>query len=134
MVIKTFLATVITHDDGGASGKLMAYLLPNEGLLSRMTYVADSFDRLFAPDGAKKPVLLLILILFIVYAWKQGARKNPFALVTCMIALYPIVWTIILPGHSTHYFAANNYAVVIYGVLVSIHTFIPPAASGNKNA
>lgn len=123
MVIKTFLATVITHDDGGASGKLMGYLMPEEGLLSRLAYVADSFDRLFAPDGAKKPVLLLILILFIVYAWKQGARKNPIALVTCMIALYPIVWTILLPGHSTHYFAANNYAVVVYGFLVSILLF-----------
>ncbi len=114
MVIKTVLATAIAGDGGDTSGRFLEYLQPGTSLRDRFYIIGYCLEGVFAPNGIKRLILIAAAAGFVLLIALRGYRKINAAPWILIVGLYPIVWSIILVGHSSHFFVANIYAVVVY--------------------
>ncbi len=103
---------------GQTASEELKYMMGLDMTLSeRLEMIGYNYLGLLEPLGVKIPILLIILIVLLVQAIRNGVTyyKSTFQLL--VLALYPVVWITIICRHSLHNFVSNITAITVYALL-----------------
>ena len=88
------------------------------GIAGRFNVLRSCFYRLCLPAQSTAVVLLVFAVLLILALRRSGIQKPQGLLLTLSVALYPVVWVLVVAEHSRHDYAVNIFAVTVYGLAV----------------
>lgn len=104
---------VIGEQDG--IGEALMWFGADMGIRDRIVLLGDKLVRCFTPAAIKVPCFL-VLTGILVFCGIRKKRKSARNLQLAWIALYPVLWVLIVSRHSIHYFTSSIFAVSFYAV------------------
>ena len=94
------------------------------GFAARFDMLKSCLYRLCMPVQATAVVLVVSAAVLGWQLKKHGCRKPQGLLLTLAVALYPVVWVLLVSEHSRHDYAVNIFAVTVYGLAAICAGFV----------
>lgn len=130
MLLKQVLSKIIIGKQDGVEEALM-WFGTEMAIRDRFVLLGDKLIRCFTPITVKLPVFLFGVGILIFLGLRRKCRSNK-DLQLAFIALYPVLWVLIVSRHSIHYFTSNIFAVSVYAIFSILVNHILVKGSGFK--